>query len=468
MSPKSEHLSQLLLVLDVLLSVWAYLLAMNIALITGSFGSGGFIKHLGLLPIILLINVICFDRARLGLVRGLSYGYIFRGFQSLALALGSIFSVVFVLDLTFVSRLVIGVYALGTVATVLASRLFLSWWYLIARREKEENYTKVLVIGSGPRAERILKERMDRSEWGIRVVDVLDPVPERVGDTVFGLEVTGTLDEIEEALTRQVVEEVIIATPRSLLSTLEPVVRACEEQAIPMSLCVDLYEMRPANVSLGMIGTIPLVSFKPVSQSLYKLVFKRIFDLTLTLLALPILLPFFALVAAAIRLDSPGPVFYVQERVGWNKRRFSMLKFRSMFIDADERLNEIEHLNEADGPIFKMRNDPRVTRVGKVLRKSSIDELPQLLNVLLGDMSLVGPRPMSRRDVELFDKGIQRRRFSVKPGLACLREVSGRSELSFDQWLELDLQYIENWSLTLDAKILALLVPAVLLGSGAS
>ena len=169
-----------------------------------------------------------------------------------------------------------------------------------------------------------------------------------------------------------------------------------------------------------------------------------------------------------MKLDSPGPAFFTQERVGLNKRVFRMIKFRSMYEDAEERMAEIEHLNEADGPIFKIANDPRMTRVGRILRRTSIDELPQLFNVLKGEMSLVGPRPMSLRDVQQFSLGVQRKRFSVRPGLACLREVSGRSRLTFNQWLELDLKYIDEWSLWLDFKILLRLIPSVIKGDGAS
>jgi lipopolysaccharide/colanic/teichoic acid biosynthesis glycosyltransferase len=172
--------------------------------------------------------------------------------------------------------------------------------------------------------------------------------------------------------------------------------------------------------------------------------------------------------AIVIKLDSAGPIFFIQERVGFNKRRFRMIKFRTMQADAEARMKDIEHLNEKTGPIFKIRMDPRITRVGRWLRKTSIDELPQLVNVLLGDMSIVGPRPLSVRDAVRMEEAWQKRRFSVQPGLTCLWQVSGRSNLSFEQWMQLDLEYIDRWSLVLDASILMRTIPAILLARGAS
>jgi lipopolysaccharide/colanic/teichoic acid biosynthesis glycosyltransferase len=167
-------------------------------------------------------------------------------------------------------------------------------------------------------------------------------------------------------------------------------------------------------------------------------------------------------------LTSAGPVFFVQERVGINKRRFKVLKFRTMVVDAERRQQTLETLNEATGPVFKIRNDPRITPLGKFLRKTSIDELPQLCNVLNGDMSLVGPRPLPVRDYNGFSQDWHRRRFSVRPGITCLWQVNGRSRLPFEKWMELDMEYIDRWSLWLDLKILVKTVPAVLKGSGAA
>ncbi len=171
--------------------------------------------------------------------------------------------------------------------------------------------------------------------------------------------------------------------------------------------------------------------------------------------------------AAAIKMTSAGPILFTQERFGFNRRRLRMYKFRTMVIDAEARQAELEPLNQAKGPVFKIRNDPRVTRVGRFLRKTSIDELPQLLNVLKGEMSLVGPRPLPVRDVSRFTEASLMRRFSAKPGLTCLWQVSGRSDTSFDRWIEQDLEYIDQWSLALDLQILAKTVPVVMKGSGA-
>jgi lipopolysaccharide/colanic/teichoic acid biosynthesis glycosyltransferase len=180
-----------------------------------------------------------------------------------------------------------------------------------------------------------------------------------------------------------------------------------------------------------------------------------------------LLLPLFAVVAILIALESKGDVMFRQERIGLNKRRFLIYKFRTMVQDADKMMPELEMLNEVTGPVFKIKKDPRCTKVGAILRRTSIDELPQLFNVFKGDMSLVGPRPLPTRDFEGFNEDWQRRRFSIRPGITCLWQVNGRSSISFEKWMQLDLQYMDEWSLWLDVKILARTIPAVLKGSGA-
>jgi exopolysaccharide biosynthesis polyprenyl glycosylphosphotransferase len=198
-----------------------------------------------------------------------------------------------------------------------------------------------------------------------------------------------------------------------------------------------------------------------------RLLVKRFADICISSLLIVCLLPLLVAIAAMVKFTSEGPVFFFQERYGLGRRCFRICKFRTMQADAEARLQELEALNEASGAAFKIRADPRITRVGAFLRRTSLDELPQLLNVLKGEMSLVGPRPMSVRDVSLFSEAWLMRRFSVKPGITGLWQVSGRCTTTFTRWMELDLHYVDNWSLALDARILALTIPAVIRGSGA-
>jgi lipopolysaccharide/colanic/teichoic acid biosynthesis glycosyltransferase len=195
---------------------------------------------------------------------------------------------------------------------------------------------------------------------------------------------------------------------------------------------------------------------------------KRLMDIVISLAGIIWFAPVFLIIGALIRLTSRGPVYFVQKRLGLNKRLISVYKFRTMVLDAEETQVDLEHLNEVTGPVFKIKNDPRITSVGRFLRKTSIDELPQLFNVLKGDMSLVGPRPLPLRDYQGFDKDWQRRRFSIRPGITCLWQISGRSSIHFDRWMELDMEYIDRWSVWLDLQILIRTVPAVLRGSGAA
>jgi len=200
----------------------------------------------------------------------------------------------------------------------------------------------------------------------------------------------------------------------------------------------------------------------------WQAVVKRALDFFASLILLIILTPLFLVTSLSIKLTSPGPVFFIHKRVGLNKRRFRLYKFRTMVRDAEKMQTALEQLNEVSGPVFKIKNDPRITRIGKFLRKTSIDELPQLINVLKGDMSLVGPRPLPIRDYNGFDKDWQRRRFSIRPGITCLWQIDGRSTIPFEKWMKLDMEYIDNWSLRLDFKILVKTIPIVLRGSGAT
>jgi exopolysaccharide biosynthesis polyprenyl glycosylphosphotransferase len=301
------------------------------------------------------------------------------------------------------------------------------------------------------------------------VLGYVDSDPAFANGEFNGAPWMGTVEELPRILANEVIDEVAIALPiKSQYMQIEAAVMLLEEQGITTHLLSDLFPQKLARSQPTDFDGVPIVSLHSAPLFSWRTEAKRIFDFVSAALLLLISAPVLILVAVAIKLESEGPVFFVQDRVGLNKRRFRMLKFRTMQRDAEARMKDIEHLNEKTGPIFKIRNDPRVTSIGRWLRRTSIDELPQLVNVLLGDMSIVGPRPLSVRDALRMEEAWQKRRFSVKPGLTCLWQVSGRSNLSFDQWMQLDLQYIDTWSLELDARILLRTIPAILLAKGAS
>lgn len=421
-------------------------------------------------PLPLILSFFIYTLPQFGAYRsprissGLSYTLAIG--QSVLLSLGTLLLVLFLFNIPYVSVRLIVIFAVIVFAGMTSARLY-TLWYFRNSLKSGENFRKILIIGSGERACSLAKALRDKAEWGLDIVGHLDPDPARVGVAVSGSNVIGTIAEIDTILKNYIIDEVILAIPRTMLDDVEDIAFACQEGGVNFRLMADVFDLSASRITLTSLGRIPLLTIEPVSQDMTKLLIKRFFDFALTLASMPFFLPIMGIIALAIKLSDGGPVLFIQERVGLNKRTFPMYKFRSMRTDAESMLKEIEHLNEAEGPNFKITNDPRVTKIGNFLRKTSLDELPQLFNVLSGDMSLIGPRPMSIRDVDLFDKRIQRKRFSVKPGLSCLWQISGRSNLPFSKWLELDLEYIENWSLMNDFVILLKTIPAVLFRKGA-
>lgn len=466
---KSREISRLLFLLDILLTLLTMILLYRVREYLGHDLGQSLAAYVALL---LIIGVpLGFFLSKFGAYQGLrvvslvKYAYVVS--KAFAISLAILVAILFFLKVTFVSRSLLIEYAVISIVVMVSVRGGLIWWYFRRSVQKGENYLKVLIIGTGRRAQHLTEMLNRHNEWGIHILGYLDTDAEQVGGSVLNEKVLGAVHEIEKVLTSQVVDEVILAVPRDSLSYMEQIVNACEEQGVRFRFMADVFDLQVARMQMVEMDGIPLLTFDPVAQNEKMLLAKRLMDLTFVLASMPLILPVMGLIALAIKLDDGGPVFFVQERVGLRKRLFPMLKFRSMVVDAEAKMKEIEHLNEAEGPNFKIAHDPRITRVGRFIRKTSLDELPQLLNVIRGHMSLVGPRPMSKRDVELFDKGIQRKRFSVKPGLTCIWQISGRSNLSFERWLELDLKYIDEWNLWMDLKILFKTVPVVLRGSGA-
>ena len=331
------------------------------------------------------------------------------------------------------------------------------------------NTRQMVIIGTGERAQKFAKRILQSPELGYRIVGFVDN--QWKGLEQFsrnGWKLLTDLNGFQELLKREVIDEVVISLPvKSYYDKIDTIIKFCEEQGIIIRFLSDLFDLEIAKSYIDHLDGIPVLTLHSAPVDQWRLLAKRGIDVALSSILLTLLLPFFMVVALLIKIDSRGPVFFIQERVGLNKRRFKLVKFRTMVKGAEKFKKSIEELNEVSGPVFKIRNDPRVTGIGKWLRRTSIDELPQLINVLKGEMSLVGPRPPIPSEVEQYEREA-RRRLSMKPGITCLWQIKGRSNIPFEEWMELDKEYIDNWSLWLDLKILAKTIPAVIRGSGAA
>jgi exopolysaccharide biosynthesis polyprenyl glycosylphosphotransferase len=322
----------------------------------------------------------------------------------------------------------------------------------------------ILIIGTRSRA-REMGDLISRySDWGFRILGYVD-VEENSGDPPVP-EVLGSISDLAQIVDNNIVDEIIFAPDRPNLEGFDKILEPCSELGIRVRVAADFFPAKVTKVSMEFLEKIPVLSFSSAPEHAPSLLLKRILDVVVSSLLLIVLLPPMLLIGLLVKLSSKGPALYRQVRCGLYGRKFVLYKIRSMYQGAEDVLWEIKHLNEMDGPVFKMRNDPRITPLGRFLRRSSIDELPQLWNVLKGDMSLVGPRAALPEEIKEYTRW-QRRRLSVKPGITCLWQVSGRNEIDFHEWMKLDLNYIDNWSLLSDLKILLRTIPVVLLGKGA-
>ncbi len=326
----------------------------------------------------------------------------------------------------------------------------------------------VMVVGTGERAVR-MAEALERSaEYGIRLRGFLAEGPGAPAQIALReTHHVRAIAELPSILQQHVVDEIIFAVGSESLAELEEVFLLCDEEGVRTRVAVDFFPHVNSTVSLDRFGATPLLTFSAAPYDEIRLLVKRATDVLIAAAGLIVLSPFMAAIMALVRLTSPGPAIFRQVRCGLNGRRFLFYKFRSMCQNAEEMKATVAHLNARDGMAFKIPDDPRLTAVGRYLRKFSIDEWPQLWNVLRGDMSLVGPRPAIPSEVEGYQRW-QRRRLRMRPGLTCLWAISGRDEVDFETWMKMDMQYIDNWSLALDWKILLRTIPRVLTGRGAN
>jgi exopolysaccharide biosynthesis polyprenyl glycosylphosphotransferase len=348
---------------------------------------------------------------------------------------------------------------------LLALRAVLAGFHVYVRPRFRQS-KEVVVVGSGSRVGRVCQELLAHPEWDYKFLGFVDP--NRWTASGAGERVVGRVNDLEEILMKQVVDEVVIAlSAKSQYESIEKTIAICQRVGVQVQYCEDLFDAsQPGRCHREEFDHRKLV-LKMVHDD-YRRQVKRAIDVAGAVFGLVVFAPLFLVVAVAIKRTSKGPVFFRQERHGLNKRTFQIYKFRTMVEGAEAGQAALEHMNENSGPVFKIFKDPRLTKIGSFLRRTSIDELPQLINILRGEMSFVGPRPLNKRDVARFSEAWLMRRFSVKPGLTCLWQIAGRSNVSFDRWMELDLHYIDHWSLHMDMKILAMTFPAVLKGTGAA
>jgi exopolysaccharide biosynthesis polyprenyl glycosylphosphotransferase len=325
-----------------------------------------------------------------------------------------------------------------------------------------------MVVGTGERAIRMAEALEESAEYGVRLRGFLSEQTENApAEIALGaLYKVQPIGELPSILRQHVVDEIIFAVGSESLANLEEVFLLCDEEGVRTRVAVDFFPHVNSTVSLDRFGATPLLTFTAAPYDEIRLLVKRLTDIAIAAAGLVVLAPFMAVISILIRLTSPGPVVFRQVRCGLNGRRFLFYKFRSMCQNAEELKPALEHLNTRE-TVFKIPHDPRLTSVGRYLRKFSIDEWPQLWNVLRGDMSLVGPRPAVPSEVDRYQRW-QRRRLRMRPGLTCLWAISGRDNVDFETWMKMDMQYIDNWSLALDWKILLQTIPRVIVGHGAN
>jgi len=360
-----------------------------------------------------------------------------------------------------------GVFSIAGIAAYRAL-LCLCFWGV---RQWGLNIRYVVVVGANERTVRLMRSLLRHPRMGYHIIGLLDDDIGRMKmlrEFEHRVPYLGGFKDLEKVLVNNIVDEVHICLPvRSCYELIQSMAHYCVGLGIAVRMVADLFPLRIATSRLHHIENIPMLSLSTAPDSGIQIALKRMIDVFASLILLVLFAPLFCIVGLCIKLDSPGPVFFAQDRVGLNQRRFRMIKFRSMVSNAEALRKELEEFNEADGPVFKIKNDPRVTRVGRFIRKYSIDELPQLINVLRGEMSLVGPRPLPQDEIEK-QSWDQRRRLSVKPGMTGLWQVSGRSDLKFQEWVDLDLQYIDTWSIVQDFVILLRTFSAVFQARGAA
>ena len=372
---------------------------------------------------------------------------------------------VFVSRPTFYSRLIF-FYAGALIVLLLSlSRLIKNMWLRHMRR-RGVGVARAIIVGAGEVGRTVMRTIVAHANLGYDIVGFVDDDPLKGTTDIGRFKGLGGLDNLPLLVQDEAIDEVIVTLPWQYHRKILAIMAQCERENVRARIVPDLFQMTLSRMSINEMAGIPLISVKQVRISAFALLFKRAVDVAFALFVLVCAAPLMGLIALSIKLDSPGPVLFRQERMGKGGKPFTLYKFRSMAVGAEEQKELLRDLNEADGPLFKIKGDPRITRLGRWLRRLSLDELPQFYNVLRGDMSLIGPRPPLAEEVAQYQPW-HMRRLEIAPGITGLWQVSGRSELPFDEMALLDIYYVEQWSPALDVKILLRTIPTVLFGDGA-
>ncbi len=368
---------------------------------------------------------------------------------------------VFITKNALFSRLYFGIFLAADYIVLLTERLILRK-IIIDSSKKNETGKRIVIVGLMEKARKLVKDLQEQEDFPPNIIGYVSLDQNYVG------KVLGTVDQLPDILIQHAVDEVIFALPKDYIGKVEEYIQICEELGVTVRMILDFYNLKISKTLLSYIGNLPVLTFHTVSLNEEQLFAKRVVDIIGSLIGLVFTALAFVIFAPVIKLTSKGPVFFVQKRVGQNGRVFHCYKFRTMVADAEDQLSTLKEENEMSGNMFKMKDDPRVTKIGRFLRAYSIDELPQFYNVLRGDMSLVGTRPPTISEVSEYELK-HRRRLSIKPGLTGMWQVSGRNEISdFEQVYALDINYIDNWTLLLDFKIMLKTIGVVITKKGAS